>query len=335
MKHIFAFIFVIAQVLQTASAQGTNSDNDAPATVYFFRLKNYAGSAAKMTIMANDQPVARLKNASFFRYTAPAGNYVFSFSFGSDSKITLNLEPGKEYYIQCYYNTGMWAGIPVMVPLENNSGKILFEGNKLAEVTSEPLEITPKLSRIGLTMSGGIGFETHPIFVDENNDDVTLSAGGGYSVGLVYGHQFGRNFDLEFGGEFRSSSLSENLKNAKASFNRVALTLTPSVLIPLKNETLRFRAGAGPGFYSLASMKIDGSEINNTIYKFKYKQAIGFHVQVLFEALIMERGSMDLGVRYNNVKYDLDPASSTHYLTDLKNPDGSSIDFVIGYNLLF
>jgi hypothetical protein len=84
-------------------------------------------------------------------------------------------------------------------------------------------------------------------------------------------------------------------------------------------------------------MKIDGSEIDNTVYKFKYNSAFGFHIQVLFEAMIMEKGSMDLGIRYNNVKYEFNQQSSSHYLTDpeLRNPDGSSIDFVIGYNLMF
>jgi hypothetical protein len=324
---LFPVLYSVAQ---------SSSGNNEPATVYFLRLKSLTGSTANMTIQANDKPIVRLKNASYFKYTVPAGKYIFSFTFGSDTKTTLNLESGKEYYIQCYYNPGKWSSVPVMLQLEGLSGKLILDENDLTELSPEPVTVRYK-SHAGLIMTGGIGFQTVPLFVDEDNNDVTLSAGGGFSIGLNYGYQVGKSIDLELGAEFRNSNLSEKLNNAKASFNRLAIAFTPSVIIPFRNESMCLRAGAGPGFYSMATMKIDGSEINNSVYKFKYNSAIGFQVQLLFEAKVMERGSMDVGLRYNNAKYELNQESSSHYLTDpeLKNPDGSSIDFVIGYNLMF
>ena len=104
------------------------SDQDEPASIWFFRLPNYAGSGARMTIMSDDQPVVRLKNASYFKFAAQPGEHTFSFSFGSPSNLKLLIEPGKDYYIKCYINTGVWSAIPVMELVEPASGKSFVEG---------------------------------------------------------------------------------------------------------------------------------------------------------------------------------------------------------------
>jgi hypothetical protein len=290
-----------------------------------------------MTIMSNNQPIVRLKNASYFKYTVSPGNYVFSFSFGSGSEITLNAEAGKEYYFKCYLNVGLWSGIPILEPVDPASGKMILEGNRLAELTAEPISDKPRNSRVGIFMLGGFGFEDYPFFTDENNDEVTLSTGGGFGIGAEFGHQFGRNFDLSLSAVFQSATLSRALSNASGSFNRIGLTVTPSLVIPLKNDMLRFRIGAGPGIYALGTMKVDASEIDNNKYTFKYRTAAGFHAVFMFDAKFMERGSTNIGIRYNKVNYEFTSDGSSHFVNDpkLMNPDGSAIDFILGYNLLF
>ncbi len=99
-------------------------------------------------------------------------------------------------------------------------------------------------------VSAGIGFEKYPWFIDEKNRDVTLSAGGGFGIGAEYGYLISNFFDISLNGTFLGSSLSENLKNAKASFNRMEITITPSFIIPIKGgEMLRPKAGAGAGIF--------------------------------------------------------------------------------------
>lgn len=336
-RLILVMFFLIICKL-SFSAIPDSGDQMIPATIYFFRLPNYAGSATKMTILSNDQPIVKLKNAACFKYEVQPGDYTFTLSFGSSAKIKLSVESGKEYYIKCYYNMGFWSGIPILEPIDAVSGKAIIEGNNLFAQQPEPIDQKERNSRVGLFMGGGIGFETYPWFIDEGGDDVTLSTGGGFAIGGEYGHQFGRSFDLSLNCFFEGSSLSENLKNASASFNRMGITVTPAVIIPVKGgKTLRFRLGAGAGLYAFGTMKIDASEINGSKYVFKYDPAIGIHGQLLFESNFSEKGSMNMGIRYNNINYQYTTTGSSHNVTDPKllKPKGSSIDFVLGYNLHF
>jgi hypothetical protein len=337
MKKLFV-LFLLGLICQINAAQvPVTTDQGNSAIIYFFRLPSYSGSAVKMTIMSNDQPIVRLKNASYFKYTVSPGNYVFSLSFGSESKLSLNAEAGKEYYFKCYLNVGMWSGIPIIEPVDPASGKMIIEGNRLSELSTEPISTEPRNSRLGILLSAGFGFDKYPFFTDENGDDVTLSTGGGFGIGAEYGHQFGRVFDLSLNAFFQSSGLSRSLSNASATFNRFGLTVTPALVIPLKSDDRRFRIGAGPGIYALGTMKVDASEIDFTKYTFKYKPAIGFHALFLFETKFMERGSMNIGIRYNRVTYEYTPEGSSHQVSDpeLLNSDGSAIDFIWGFNLLF
>lgn len=330
------FFWILFQP-NTEGASGS-TDQSVPAIVYFFRLPNYAGSAAKMTIMANGQPVARLRNASYFKYVAEPADYVFSLGYGSDSKISLSVESGKEYYIKCYYNMGFWSGIPILELVDPLSGKTTLEGNQLTEQPVEPVIINDRKSRLGILMTGGFGFESTPWFVDEDGNDVKLSPGGGFGIGAEYGHQFGRNFDLSLNCFFQGSTLSRTLKNASGSFNRLGITITPALVIPVKGgENTRFRIGAGPGFYSLGTMKIDASEVTGDRFTFKYKSALGFHGLFLFETNFMERGAVTLGIRYSNIHYEFNPDGSSLLVNEPKllNPDGSGIDLVLGYYFVF
>ena len=118
----------------------------------------------------------------------------------------------------------------------------------------------------------------------------------------------------------------------------MGLTITPAIVIPIKGgDILRLRIGAGPGLYALGTMKIDGSKIDGTKYTFKYKSAIGIHALILFESNFMERGSWNLGIRYSNIHYQFTSSGCSNNVTDpeLLKPDGSGIDFILEYNLLF
>lgn len=339
MKRNLGIILIFFLSYQLFSKGSSGSvDQAEPSIVYFFRLPNYAGSAAKMTIMANGQPITRLRNASYFKFVAQPGDFIFSLSYGSGSNVQLSIEPGKEYYIKCYINMGIWSGIPILELMDPVSGKATIEGNRLAEQTVEPVIIRDRKSRLGVFMSGGFGFESTPWFIDEDGNDVNLSTGGGFGIGAEYGHQFGRNFDLSFNCFFQGSTLSRTLKNASGSFNRLGITITPAIVIPVKGgENLRFRIGAGPGLYSFGTIKIDASEITGDRFTFKYNTAPGIHALFLFETNFMERGAMNMGIRYNNIHYKYNSAGSSVTVTEPKllNPDGSGIDLFLGYYFVF
>jgi len=100
MKNALFTILALVSICRLQASGNYNSINQTtPANVYFFRLPNYVGSAAKITILSNDNPIVRLRNSSYFRYEAQPGDYIFSTGTGSTSKIKLTVESGKDYYI--------------------------------------------------------------------------------------------------------------------------------------------------------------------------------------------------------------------------------------------
>jgi hypothetical protein len=84
-------------------------------------------------------------------------------------------------------------------------------------------------------------------------------------------------------------------------------------------------------------MKIDASEVTGNKFTFKYNSALGIHGLFLFETNFMERGAMNIGIRYSNIHYKFNPDGSSDIVTEpeLVNPNGSGIDFFLGYYFVF
>ena len=281
MKTLFQLIFlsIITSSVLTAQSDTLNAGNDSLATVYFYRLYNYYGSAVKMKILANDQPVVRLKNASYYTFQTPPGDYYFRASMGTESRIRVKLEPGEDYYVKAAIVPGFWSGHPQLELVDSIEGSSVIRGGMLSAQSFKPISMERPKSRIGLVMEGGFGFESIPLFVNEDNDEVTLSSGGGFGIGLEYGYEVSRYFDISLNGFYQGSSLSMPLENASASFNRMGITLTPALIIPVKSgDYYRFKLGAGIGAYSLGKMYIDASEAGGTEMTFRYKPAFGAHL---------------------------------------------------------
>jgi hypothetical protein len=123
-----------------------------------------------------------------------------------------------------------------------------------------------------------------------------------------------------------------------ASFNRLGITLTPALIIPIKGgDYFRFRLGAGPGLYTAARMKVEASGAGGEDFKLGYTSAIGIHSSLVFESNFSERGSFSMGLKYYHVNYNYSVNNSTGWTTDPKaaEPNGSGLDFMIGYYFRF
>ena len=116
MKRMLMFclsltMFSFAASSQTALATAATTNNSA--NVIFMRSTGFSGSAAAFTTIIDDQLVCRLNNKRFSTHAVPAGDHSFSVQFaGKESKakaerITIKTEPGKTYYIQLVFQTGL------------------------------------------------------------------------------------------------------------------------------------------------------------------------------------------------------------------------------------
>lgn len=336
---IFLFACFVLFSIHLNAQNDTSSDSTAKSVVYIYRLPRYAGAGTAMKVYFNNYPIVSLRNGSVFKYVTMSGEYTFSLEMGSKTGVKFNLEPGKTYYLECAYNVGFWVASPEMTRLDSLTATSRMQQYSLKEQHYKPLSNVRPKNRIGLFLGAGGGFETIPMFIDTDGKEVTLSTGGGFAIGAEYGYESSRVFDFSAKCFYQGSSLSEPLKNADATFERFGVTITPSLIIPIKSgERYRFRLGGGLGMYSNGTMKIDASKITGGgKFTFKYTPAFGYHGSLLFESNFSEKFSFILELKYYSVQYEYTSIGSTATSPDpdINLPDGSGLDFLMGYYFHF
>jgi len=189
-------------------------------------------------------------------------------------------------------------------------------------------------SSFGVLFNGGFGFKSIPIFKDDFGNDVNLSPGGGFGVGAEYAYDFTRSFNLSIITLGQFSSLSQRGKNGDGKFSRMAILLTPSLSIPAREDAyFKLLLGAGPGLYSFGTMKIDASKLGGGKITLKYKSALGVHASVLIQVRVSHNGFFEFGGKLYKVIYNYTEKGSTHIPTteNIKRPDGSGFDFILGF----
>lgn len=106
LSAILAFVICTATYSQTKST----SQN---AKVYFIRSTGFQGSIQGFTTFIDDKVVCKLNNKSYSIHEVSPGPHQFSVQFaGKKSKekaehIEIDIEPGKTYYIQLIFQTGI------------------------------------------------------------------------------------------------------------------------------------------------------------------------------------------------------------------------------------
>jgi proline iminopeptidase len=212
--------------------------------------------------------------------------------------------------------------------------------SKSRRTNVQPLTSNSLRERSGLDMNIGVGFKNIPMVTSTTGEESTLSFGGGLGMGLTYGHVISRHLDVEGNIVWQFSELSPSLSDVEISFERWILTLTPSFVIPIRGgEVWRLRIGAGPDFYfgsRLVDETISPAGIPKEIWT--YSNKIGYHVSAIFEFNLSRYCSMDFGLKGYNVTHKINDGSNNKpVVDDVKNPNGSGIDFVLGflYNFSF
>lgn len=117
---------VIAEVLATrkdANASRLPADADY-AMVYFYRPRNFAGSAVGYNVRTNDETVlGRARNGEKFEYkVTDFGEQTFRAKTEAESALTIDIQKGQEYFIQCTVKMGALLGRPELRLIENRQG---------------------------------------------------------------------------------------------------------------------------------------------------------------------------------------------------------------------
>lgn len=193
-------------------------------------------------------------------------------------------------------------------------------------------------SSISLVAVGRWGTESIPLFIDDYGNEVSLSTGGGISGGGEYSHDFSWLFNLASDVMVHYSSLTQKGKNANGHFVGMETHITPSLTFPAREDPkFKVLLGAGVGLYTFNTIKVNAKGAGGENMTFRYKPALGPHVQALFKIKVLNDAYMTLGVRYYIISYKFTEKGSTHYstLNEINKPNGSGIGlfFSVGDNL--
>jgi hypothetical protein len=100
---------------QAESAATTTTTTTQPATqaekakVYFYRYKQYAGSALAPSVYCDEAELARMQNGRYFTVNLAPGKHTFR-SNDKQSGVEVDLKPGQEYFLRVELVAGFMKG---------------------------------------------------------------------------------------------------------------------------------------------------------------------------------------------------------------------------------
>jgi hypothetical protein len=115
------------------------------ATIYFYRYKQYVGSALSPSVFCDEAQLARMENGRYFMAHIEPGKHTFR-SNDAQSGVELDLKPGEKYYIRIEIAPGMMKGHGrlVMAPVEQ--GIYDLKSNKLKPLGADMISDKARVS---------------------------------------------------------------------------------------------------------------------------------------------------------------------------------------------
>jgi hypothetical protein len=121
----------------------TPSDTSSQATLYFYRYKQFVGSALSPSVYCDDAELARMDNGKYFTVRLAPGHHTFR-SNDKQSGIELDLKPGEKDYIRVEIATGLAKGHGRLVSVAPDQGT--YEIKKLKPLESNKVKDTQHVS---------------------------------------------------------------------------------------------------------------------------------------------------------------------------------------------
>ena len=122
---------------QTENQPQVAQPNDVAATVYFYRYKQFVGSALSPSVYCDEGELARIENGRFFVAKFTPGKHVFS-SNDKQSGIESDLKAGQEYYIRVELVPGAMKGHGRLISVQPEQGA--YEIKKLKPLDADKVK---------------------------------------------------------------------------------------------------------------------------------------------------------------------------------------------------
>jgi hypothetical protein len=211
-----------------------------------------------------------------------------------------------------------------------------------AQETAKPQGLVDTTGKVRLSLNAGygFGFDTVDVGTTTSGDTISISGGGGFSFGAGFGYGLSRNLDLDLDLGFQVGGLYPPVDNADGSFDRGYFLATLKYKVPT-SDSGQFKWGAGIGSYFGGTMTFERTDMP-VQEEVEYDPAVGLHFTGEFERFIKPNLSFNLGAKIYFVEYKAKsykfnsielPVSALK--DEVRNLNGSGMDFLLGINLYF
>ena len=89
--------------------------------IYFYRIKQFAGSSLEPSVYCDDKELARMDNGRYFGVTLEPGKHTCRMG-DKQTGFELDMKPGEEYYAKVTIDTGFWKGHGRLTLLQKEQG---------------------------------------------------------------------------------------------------------------------------------------------------------------------------------------------------------------------
>ncbi|WP_111309080.1 DUF2846 domain-containing protein [Confluentibacter sediminis] len=132
MKKILIFTLMISLIF-TSYIKAQDTNNIETGKIYFLRSTGFAGSASAFKTFIDGQFVCKLNNKKYSIHEVPVGKHECSVQFGGkkskerSEKFEVNVESGKNTYVQIVFETGAFINNTYCEEVTENTATIKME----------------------------------------------------------------------------------------------------------------------------------------------------------------------------------------------------------------
>ena len=113
--------------------------------VYFYRYKQFVGSALAPSVYCDEAQLARMENGRYFAVNVEPGRHTFR-SNDAQSGVQLDLKPGQEYYVRVEIAPGMMKGHGRLILTAAEQGRYEVQSNKLKPLDANKVVDSSRVS---------------------------------------------------------------------------------------------------------------------------------------------------------------------------------------------
>jgi hypothetical protein len=106
---------------------------DSTATVHFYRSRSMKGAAITYKVFHDSTLVGQMKPGTVYVCSVKPGVNKFTAKTESKESIFINVEAGKEYFVNCTLAIGMLVGRPKFVLVKKEEGEVTIAKIKAKE----------------------------------------------------------------------------------------------------------------------------------------------------------------------------------------------------------